>query len=219
MLRGVASARLGDGFAVATQDVDAVSAAGGPMDLPSSLVAASPLRRATFRAGRECAHTALRRLGSSPKAVPIGASGAPVWPDGFTGSISHTDRVAAAIVAPSPPVRGLGLDVESAAPLEDAEMVRLVCRPEERVSGRELADPASLLRGKLFFVVKEAVYKLHSPLGGKFLDFHDVRVSVHPSIGRFSAEILDPNHQGTAGRVLTGAFACAEGLIVALATS
>jgi 4'-phosphopantetheinyl transferase EntD len=97
-------------------------------------------------------------------------------------------------------------------------MFRLVCRPEEWLTGYDPAHPASLLHGKLLFVVKEAVYKLHHPLGGAFLDFQDVRIALDTSAGCYSAELVDPAKQGSAGRTIRGGFARANGLLIALAT-
>lgn len=177
-----------------------------------------PRRQAAFRGGRACARTALGRLGGLPAAIPVGAAGAPIWPDGFVGSISHTDEVAAAVVTRSPPVRGIGLDLEGDAPLDDATMVRLVCRPEELVSGFDPDYPANLRRGKLLFVVKEAVYKLYRPLTDTFLDFHDLRVTFDEAAGAFRAELVDQRLPAVAGvREVAGRFAQEAGFVTALA--
>src|SRR5580692_9704966 len=55
----------------------------------SVIASAAPPRMATFRAGRACARGALKELGSRNVAIPIGPSGAPIWPPGFVGSITH----------------------------------------------------------------------------------------------------------------------------------
>jgi 4'-phosphopantetheinyl transferase EntD len=147
------------------------------------------------------------------------ACGAPVWPRGFVGSITHTGDIAAAVVSRSPPVRGLGLDVENDEPLEDAGMVAMVCRPEELLPGRHASHPSNRERAKLLFVVKEAVYKLYRPLNGAFLDFHDVRVILDESNGAFRAELVEPRLPPVAGRrMMDGSFARIEGLFVALAS-
>jgi 4'-phosphopantetheinyl transferase EntD len=186
---------------------------------PAEIYPMAPRRRATFEAGRACAHAALKELGSPDFAIPIGPSGAPVWPPGFVGSITHTNDVAAAIVARSENVRGVGLDLETAEPFDDAEIVRMVCRPEELVSGRDLSDPANLERGKLLFVIKEAVYKLYRPLIDTFLEFHDLSVSLDESAAAFRATLVNPRRPSLAGhRTITGNFAKAEGLFIALAS-
>ncbi len=178
---------------------------------------AQPRRRAAFRGGRACARAALGELGVQPVAIPAGAAGAPCWPDGFVGSISHTDEVAAAVVARSPPVYGIGLDIEGDGQLDDATMVRIVCRPEELVPGCNPSHTGNLRHGKLLFVLKEAVYKLYWPLTGTFLDFHDLRVTLEEAAGTFRAELVDPQLPAVAGtRAITGRFARAEGFVIAL---
>jgi len=209
---------LSTNCAVATGNLDAIAAdTPFPTEIPAN-ISAYPRRWATFRGGRACARAALVELGVPPAAIPAGVSGAPIWPEGCVGSISHTDEVAAAVVARSPPVRGVGLDIEGGDPLDNATMVRLVCRPEELVPGCDFAHPASLRRGKLLFVVKEAVYKLYRPLTGCFLDFHDLRVTLDGSMGIFCAELVDPRLPGIAGtREYTGRYTQAAGFVTALA--
>jgi 4'-phosphopantetheinyl transferase EntD len=185
----------------------------------SAMASAAPRRLATFRSGRACARAALRELGSPDAAIPIGPSGAPIWPPGFVGSITHTSEIAAAIVARSPQVHGLGLDLETDEPFDDAAIVRIVCRPEELLAGHDPSDPANLNRGKLLFVVKEASYKLYRPLSDAFLEFHDLSVSLDESSRAFRAELVNPQRPALTGdRAITGVFTKAEGLFIALAT-
>src|SRR5438876_615194 len=50
---------------------------------------ASPVRRREFTAGRVCARDALQQLGGPRCAILRDPSRAPIWPEGFVGSISH----------------------------------------------------------------------------------------------------------------------------------
>jgi 4'-phosphopantetheinyl transferase EntD len=217
-LHSLAEGRLRAGFAIET----------GPLDMFADIVlfpteisanvGSNPRRWAAFRGGRACARAALSRLGLPPVAIPRHPSGAPIWPQGVAGSISHTNDLAAAIVAQSPPIRGLGLDIEGDEPLDDATMVELVCRPEELVPDCGPSQPANLRRGKLLFVVKEAVYKLYRPLADVFLDFQDVNITLDEATGGFRAELVNPQLLGVAGaRAVNGSFTQAEGLFIALA--
>src|SRR5689334_8284722 len=47
-------------------------------------------RRIEFAGGRYCARIAMTELGFSPCAIPGGPDGAPVWPLGLVGSITHS---------------------------------------------------------------------------------------------------------------------------------
>src|SRR6185503_18375584 len=81
--------------------------------LPLELKEAVPKRQAQFRAGRYCAMLAIQALhGGSPMLVGRDANGAPLWPEGVVGSITHTDDVAAAAVASAADVLSLGIDTE-----------------------------------------------------------------------------------------------------------
>lgn len=178
---------------------------------------AAPVRLATFRAGRGCARAALKKLGSPPAAIPVTPSGAPIWPQGFVGSIAHTNEIAAAVIARSDRVKGLGLDLETSEPIDDATMVGIVCQPEELVPARQAAALENLRRGKLIFVIKEAVYKLYSPLAGAFLEFHDLTVFLDEPAGTFRAVLANPERPSLNGvRAVTGVFAETEGLVIAL---
>ena len=179
---------------------------------------AHPRRWAAFRGGRACAREALRTLGQAPTDIPTGPMGAPRWPEGFVGSITHTDAFAAAVVAHSPPALGLGLDLETDAALDVPHMVELICRPEEL--GRcDYQDTACLERGKLLFVIKEAVYKLYQPIANYLLDFHDVRVVIDETTCTFGGLIVNPAAPAVGdSRTLSGSFVHAEGLYIALAS-
>ncbi|MGI5237333.1 4'-phosphopantetheinyl transferase family protein [Dactylosporangium sp. CA-139066] len=143
-------------------------------------------RRREFTAGRACARRALERLGVRGRAVPTGGNRAPVWPDGMTGSITHTAGYCAAAVGRRSDVWALGIDAERRTVLP-ANLHRMICRPEEIAwcEGRGDEDwwPA------VHFSAKEVVYKLWSPLVGTWLDFLDARLTIDPVAGEFEARI------------------------------
>jgi 4'-phosphopantetheinyl transferase EntD len=185
-------------------------------DEEALLERAVPRRRREFRAGRALARQALAQAGGPAPAILRGDAGDPVWPQGFTGSISHTGDVAAAIAAPLGAWAGLGLDLEGDAALEPA-LHRLVCRPDER-----LEEPALAARGidaaKLRFVAKEAYFKAVFPLGRRTFDFLDLRVAFAPTEDAFRVEVDDPAHPAAppAGRGLMARFMRANGLLAAV---
>jgi 4'-phosphopantetheinyl transferase EntD len=131
-------------------------------------------RQRSFRAGRACAHRALARLGLAETALLVGPHGAPLWPEGIIGSISHCSDRCLAAVARGGPLAGIGLDVERWGEVK-SELAGLICRPEERawISERE-GDERSWLA--LFFSAKESVYKCVYPILQEFIEFHEVRI-------------------------------------------
>lgn len=168
MFRAIAPA----GAALAVASLDA--APGSPRD-------ARPVR---FRAGRAAACLALSRLGLEEAEVGVGGDGAPLWPSGLAGSISHCDGSSAAIVARRGAFGALGLDFERHDVAVD-EVEPLVMGSGERAA-RPPRVPASLWV-MLHFSAKESVYKAISAEARRVIDFQDVRLEIDIPGGRFAA--------------------------------
>jgi len=148
--------------------VAALAIAGEPPALLAGeeLPRAVAKRRAERAFGRACARTALAELGIAPAAIASSAGGAPMWPAGIAGSITHTDDYAAAAVVRD--VVALGIDLESLAHTARVpDLLATVALASER------AHPAALV-----FSAKESVYKCL--YAGQFLDFHDVELAIGP---------------------------------------
>jgi 4'-phosphopantetheinyl transferase EntD len=178
----------------------------------AALVArAVPRRRAEFAAVRHLARRELAGLGHPPAPILRGHRGAPVWPDGVVGSMTHCDGYRAAAVAPASVVAGLGIDAEVHAPLPD-EVSRLVMSDGERAHLAGLGPGAHWDR--LLFCAKESVYKVWSPRTGEWLDFRDAEVTLDPAAGRFGVRLLVPGPWAT----LSGRYAVENGVVVAAVT-
>ena len=132
-----------------------------------------PARRAEYAAVRECARTALRRLGLADAAVPAGPDRAPVWPPGIVGSMTHVDGYRAAAVGRGETWAGMGIDAEVRAPLPP-DVVSLVMSDDERAALAR-TDPA-LCPDRVLFSAKESVYKVWYPVTRSWLGFEDVDV-------------------------------------------
>jgi 4'-phosphopantetheinyl transferase EntD len=128
--------------------------------------AAVPARRAAFAAGRTAARAALGLPGAD---LPRHPDGPPVWPQGWTGSISHTGDTCLAAVAPTGAFAALGLDIDRSSGLAP-DLVAEVLTPDEQtlLAGR---DPT------VFFCAKEAAYKAQFTLTRRLLGFHDVTIT------------------------------------------
>jgi 4'-phosphopantetheinyl transferase EntD len=158
-------------------------------------------RRSEFATVRGCARAALRRIGAPAVAILPDADGAPRWPAGVVGSMTHCAGYRAAAVARAADVRAVGIDAEPHAALP-GDVRELVLRPEER----EPAQPG-VHRDRIVFCAKEAVYKAWFPLTRRWLDFADVATTVRPD-GTFGALVLGTHRFG--GRWLVD-----RGLVVA----
>jgi 4'-phosphopantetheinyl transferase EntD len=72
----------------------------------------APGRAAARQAGDAAARLALARGGAPGGPEGHAADGRVHWPAGYTGSISHTDRLAVAVVTTTDRHRGVGVDIE-----------------------------------------------------------------------------------------------------------
>lgn len=171
---------------------------------------AVPKRRAELAAGRAAAREALAALGLAPRAIAVGPRGAPRWPQGVVGSITHTGDWALAAVARSPRLRGLGVDAEPAEPLEE-ELWDAITTEAEREALRSGAVDARRL-----FCAKEAAYKCQFPLTGTLLEFTDLEVA-WAGLERFQARYTRPVGAFAAGDSIPGRIAWISGRWVAVA--
>ncbi|MFG2608525.1 4'-phosphopantetheinyl transferase [Streptomyces sp. NPDC048514] len=160
-------------------------------------------RRAEFATGRTCARRALSRLGVQAGAILPDAQGAPRWPGGVTGSITHCDGYRAAVVARTADIATLGIDAEVNRPLPPG-VLDAVALPAERAWVHTLLRARPDVRwDRLLFSMKETVYKAWYPLARCMLDFEEARLTVDPARRTFSARLLRPGPL-LAGRPLTG---------------
>jgi 4'-phosphopantetheinyl transferase EntD len=147
-------------------------------------------RRREFTTGRDCARTALAALGVPPVPILHGERGAPQWPAGYAGSITHCAGYRAAAVASTREVLTIGLDAEPNEILPDGVLDR-ISLPGERARLRDLAAAApGTCWDRLLFSAKESVYKAWFPLARQWLGFEDADIIIDPAAGTFEARLL-----------------------------
>ena len=138
----------------------------------------APARRRTWIAGRAAMRTALERAGVDAPAVLQDDRGAPELPAGVSGSVSHKEHIAVALVAREPSAK-IGVDVEILRPtrVDIARKVLTVAEVAE-VDRLNAADRATqvLLR----FSAKEAIYKALDPFVRRYVGFHEVSLAPAP---------------------------------------
>jgi 4'-phosphopantetheinyl transferase EntD len=154
------------------------------------VVRAAERRRREFTTGRHCAHRALAALGVAPVPILTGERGAPQWPSGVVGSITHCAGYRAAAVARARDAATIGLDAEPDQSLPDG-VLELISSPGERARLRDLtaAEPGTCW-DRLLFSAKESAYKAWFPLARRWLGFEDADISIHPADGTFEARLL-----------------------------
>ncbi len=195
---------------IETEEVDPHSVGGGLLTAEREAVeGAASSRIEQYTAGRVCSRLALSRFGvAATTPIVRGEDRAPIWPEGFVGSITHTDTWCAAAVGRKESLRSVGIDLEPAIPLKEA-LWRRVCTTGERERLRAL--PNSGLMGKILFSAKESVYKCQYPLTSQFLGFHAVEVEVGD--GEFRAVFRQAAGEFEPGDEMNGKYLVEGGLV------
>jgi 4'-phosphopantetheinyl transferase EntD len=173
-------------------------------------------RRREFGTVRYCARKALLQIGVAPVPVLKDVDGAPRWPVGVVGSMTHCAGYRAAAVARSGELCSVGIDAEPHDAVPDAAL-DLVLRGEERPRLLALADAYPNLHwDRILFCAKEAVYKAWFPLTRRWLDFADVSTTVHLD-GTFRARLRVPGPRvaGVGVDGFSGRWVVGRGLVVA----
>ncbi|MFI6334055.1 4'-phosphopantetheinyl transferase [Streptomyces sp. NPDC050535] len=148
-------------------------------------------RRREFTTVRGCARRAMEKLGVAPAPILPGDRGAPQWPAGLIGSMTHCDGYSAAALARATDLASLGIDAEPHLVLPDGVLDAVALPTEvDRLSGLA-ARISDVHWDRLLFSAKESVYKAWFPLTAKWLDFSEADIDI----------LVDA---GAGGRVLTG---------------
>ncbi|MDQ3576955.1 MAG: 4'-phosphopantetheinyl transferase superfamily protein [Actinomycetota bacterium] len=173
-------------------------------------------RRREFTTVRHCARQALATLGLPPAPILPGDKGAPQWPDGVVGSMTHCAGYRAAVLAHAAEVITVGIDAEPHEPLPEG-VLDVVSLPGERTRLAQLAVTHGAVHWeKLLFAAKESVYKAWFPLTHKWLGFSDADITLVPD-GTFAATLLVPGPivAGVELRGFSGRWLVADGFVVA----
>ncbi|MEU3473337.1 4'-phosphopantetheinyl transferase [Rhodococcus sp. 05-340-1] len=192
-----------------------------PHPLEAPLVAkAVDKRKREFTSARHCARVAMEKLGVEPAPIMRGKSGAPQWPKGVVGSLTHCDGYRGAVLAYSMQVRSVGIDAEPHGPLPDGVLGAVSLEAEREwlaTVGRE-----DVHWDRVLFCAKEATYKAWEPLTGRWLGFEDAHITFERTgsgddiSGTFHSELLVPGDtvSGPPLRAFDGRWMVAGGLVM-----
>ena len=128
--------------------------------LPEVNFGLSKKRNHEFLLGRLAIKDALGSFGNVPAWIerdPL--TKAPNWPKGIAGSLSHSSGLALAVVSDSPPILGLGVDIEKANRTIDPKIERHICTQDESEDLHSLHSENFAIRLLLTFSAKESLYK------------------------------------------------------------
>jgi enterobactin synthetase component D len=148
------------------------------LDLPPNLRYAVKKRQIEFLCGRLCAKSCMESLGyQNPPEIPAAEDRAPIWPVELVGSISHTDRLATAIVGPASLIEAVGVDIERVIKEATPQMIKHICCDVDELD--EVQDIQRVSREEaltLIFSAKESLYKAIYPKLRRFYGFQAARL-------------------------------------------
>ncbi len=167
---------------------------------------AQSMRSVTRRSEYLRARYLVRELLDSTEPLPPTVHGAPTWPTGCTGSISHKDGHVAVTIAKDCEWRSLGIDVESCVKVRLNLESRIVNAEESRIldAYEGIWDRPSLLA--MVFSFKESIFKCHFPLGHKMFYFHDAVIEdIDLGLGVLRARLkVDTSQFTPSGTIVEG---------------
>lgn len=144
-------------------------------------------RRIDFLNGRHRARLALELVGCAPQPIARRPDRQPIWPRGFTGSISHSKTTCVAIAARRDHIATMGVDIEGISSRVN-DLREKILHPLER----DLRPDTDAEYNTSVFSAKEAFFKAYFPATQHFLSFQDAVVRFRPDSDRFDIHIVNP---------------------------
>lgn len=159
---------------------------------PEKITTAVIKRKAEFLAGRYAARQCFEKLQVVKKSLAclpfgedfnlqIGKHRSPLWPQGFIGSITHTNSRACALVVSADNYQGVGIDIENWIPHNTYEQISSLILVgndgslfKSKASNTDEISHQNLLT--LIFSAKESLFKALYPSVGHYFDFKDAEV-------------------------------------------
>ena len=193
--------------ATAEHDVDGILAD----DESDAVAAALPARRAEFATGRVLGRRALDALGVRCGSIPVARSGAPVWPSGVVGSITHCTGLRACAVGRRDEHAGIGIDATPARPLPGGVLARVADLGSAPVTAGLAALRAAGVESpdSVLFAAAESVAKARTSAHGGWHGIDGADVALHPD-GSFAVRARrGPAFTGSGRWAVAGGLALA----------
>jgi len=154
----------------------------------------NPLRRRHFILGRLCAKLCLAKLGLPPIPILKDDAGAPIWPDGVVGSISHSHSCCVAVAASSSQYTNVGVDIEYTKALQP-DLWPIIFSSAELafLASHSSASWRQNLAARMF-TAKEAFYKCQFPITQCWIDFKEVEIHINGCDIRFESATSAVRH-------------------------
>lgn len=164
-------------------------------------------RKVEFALGRTAARMALRALGFASVPLPPKADRSVAWPEGAWGSITHAERICAAIAARHSDHAGIGLDAEVDRRVQ-RNLWSHIATPREIARLEALGDAhEAARRATLLFSAKESFYKAQFCASQAWVGFHDAELSFDDDGGFEVTLLVDVAGCFTRGQRFAGRYA------------
>ncbi len=174
---------------------------------------ASDKRKFEFSTGRWCAKQLLALHEHYDFSILSGEHREPIWPDKFSGSISHCKDQCGAVIANINQIKSIGFDVETIRNLKN-NIAKIICTDAEKLWINKQSSHTYDRLVQLLFSLKESVYKCAYQYQQLKLGFQDC--SIHPDFDSNIAQItfnIDNIHANiklrfklTGSHIYSGAF-------------
>ncbi|WP_406486388.1 4'-phosphopantetheinyl transferase [Streptomyces sp. NBC_01563] len=204
MIKGI----LPPTVAVAAVDHDPAGAELFPEE-EAAVIHAEGKRYREFATVRWCARRAMAQLKVSPAPIVRGKNGAPAWPAGIVGSMTHCEGYRAAAVASTHNITTLGIDAEVHEAIPKGVLKSIACDEELSCLRTLNSIRPDIHWDRLMFSAKESVYKAWFPITKKWLGFRDAVIVISQD-GTFTARLLPSDSPFDQ---LDGRWAVEEGLV------
>ncbi|QNP65878.1 4'-phosphopantetheinyl transferase family protein [Streptomyces genisteinicus] len=201
---------------------EAFDDAGAPDWFPeeeAAVARAVAKRRGEFATVRRLARTALGELGVPRMPLLPGRRGAPQWPAGIVGSMTHCAGYRGAVATRGTEFVSVGIDAEPHEALPEG-VLDVVARPEELEHlAAWPARGAGVSADRLLFSAKESVFKTWYPLTGRELGTEEASITFTCETavsGSFTARLLVPGPVvgGRRADLFTGRWTARRGLLL-----
>ncbi len=161
--------------------------------LPEHLQKAIAKRQLDYLAGRYCVQQTYAAFDLGALPLPTqGPDRAPIWPEGWCGSITHTRGVASAVLSRTSRVRHLGLDIEHSIGQKSSGISTQICsHPSEWPDLNQRLGCPDELGLTLIFSAKESLFKALYPSVQSYFGFSAAYVTGQGP-GKLNVALLNP---------------------------
>ncbi len=144
---------------------------------PNELSTSVPKRKCSFFIGRYLAKKIFLALSEPLYCVAIGVHRQPIWPQGWLGSLSHTDNFAMVLLTKDQGKHFVGVDVEHIIQKQEAEEISSSIHSIEEASYLIDSGITSDLATSLIFSAKESLFKATYPYIKHYFGFECARIT------------------------------------------